>query len=73
MKYAVDRIEGKLVVLENIDTKEIINININKLNFKVKEKDLLIYKDNTFIKDDNLKNERLKLLQEKLNRVKNIK
>ena len=70
MKYSVDRIENNIVILQNLDNKEIKEV---KLSFKVKEGDILIYKDNKFIKDNNLKNERLKMLEEKLKRVQNIK
>ena len=70
MKYSVDRIENKIVILQNLDTKEIKEV---KLPFIVKEGDILVYKDNKFIKDDNSKNDRLKKLQEKLKRVQNIK
>ena len=70
MKYSVDRIENNIIVLQNLDTKEIKEV---KLSFKVKEGDILIYKDNKYIKDDNLKNDRLKMLEEKLKRVQNIK
>lgn len=70
MKYSVDRIENNIIILENLDTKEIKEIK--KLSFKIKEGDILVYKDNKFIKDDKEKDNRLKLLEEKLKRVQNI-
>ena len=72
MKYAVDKIEDDIIVLENIKTNEIKKIKINEINFNVKESDILIYKNNKYIKDDNEKESRLKTIQEKFNRVKNI-
>ena len=73
MKYAVDRIEGSIVVLENLEDTTIVKININDIDFKVKEKDILINTNNKYIKDDNEKENRIKIIQDKLNRVKNIK
>ena len=70
MKYSVDKIEDDIVVLQNLDTKEIKEV---KLSFKVKEGDILIYKDNKYIKDDKLKEARMKMLRDKLNKLKNIK
>ena len=73
MKYAVDRLEKNIVVLENISTKEMIQINKNKLGFSVSDGDILVYKNNKYYKDDNARAERLKMIQEKLNKVKGIK
>ena len=70
MKYSVDRIENNIIVLENLDTKEIKEINKSKLSFKVKEGDILVFKDNVFIKDDKAKEDRLKMMQEKFNKLK---
>lgn len=72
MKYAVDRIEEDIIVLENIKNNKIVEININDIDFKVKEKDILIYKNNKYIKDNKEKEDRLRIIQEKLNKVKNI-
>ena len=73
MKYSIDKIEDNIVVLESLEDKSIKEIDKKILDFNVKEKDILIYKDNKYYKDDNLKNERIKLLQEKLNKLKNLK
>ena len=37
MKYAVDRIEGELVVLENIESGEIVHVNIKEINADIHE------------------------------------
>ena len=73
MKYAVDRIEGKIIVLENINTKEIKEVNKQELGFNVSDGDIIIYKDNKYYKDDKAKQERINMLREKMNRLKNIK
>ena len=72
VKYAVDRIEGTVIVLENINTKEIKEISIKDINFKSNERDILIYKDNKYFKDEKIKEDRINMLREKLNKVKNI-
>ena len=68
-KYAVDRIEGKFAVLENIKTREIKLVELLLLPV-VKEKDILVYKDNLYMKDDKERRKRLKLIEEKLKRLK---
>ena len=72
MNYSVDRIENDIIILQNLDTKEMKEINKKSLRYNVKEGDILVYKDNIYIKDDNLKQDRLKMLEEKLKRVQNI-
>lgn len=73
MKYSVDRIENNIVILENINNKEIREVNIKKIGFNINEGDILVFKNNRYYKDDKEKKNRISLLQEKLNRVKNIK
>lgn len=73
MKYSVDRVEDNIIVLQNINTKEIIEINKKDINFKVVDGDIIIFKDNKYIKEERLKEDRLRLIQEKLNKVKGLK
>ena len=73
MKYSVDRVENNIIVLQNINTKEIIEINKKDINFKVVDGDIIIFKDNKYIKEEKLKEDRLRLIQEKLNKVKGLK
>ena len=70
MKYAVDRIEGNIIVLENINTKEIKEINKKSISFKVNDGDILVLKNNKYYKDDKSKEERLKIIKEKLDKLK---
>ncbi|MBR1385655.1 MAG: DUF3006 domain-containing protein [Bacilli bacterium] len=70
-KYAVDRIEGKFAVLENIDTREIKLVELLLLPV-VKEKDILIYKDGFYMQDSIERRRRLKTIQEKLNKLKSV-
>ena len=68
MKYAVDKIEDNIAVLENIDTKEKIEINIK--NMKIKEGDILVYIDGVYVVDVKEREKRYKELREKLDRLK---
>lgn len=71
-KYAVDRIEGKFAVLENLETREIKLVELLLLPV-VKEKDILVYQDNLYMIDDKERRKRLKLIKEKLAKLKSIK
>lgn len=70
MKYSVDRIENNIVVLESLDDNTIINVPINIFDFKVEESDIIVYKDNIFIKDDIEKEKRIISIREKMNRLR---
>ncbi len=68
-KYAVDRIEGKFAVLENLETKEIKLVELLLLPV-VKEKDILVYQDDLYMIDDVERRKRLRLISEKLKKLK---
>ena len=68
MKYAVDKIEDNIALLENIETKEKKEINIT--NMKIKEGDILVYIDGVYVVDVKERENRLKKLREKLDRLK---
>ena len=71
-KYAVDRIEGNFAVLENIKTREIKLVELLLLPV-VKEKDVIIYKDGFYQVDEKERKKRLKMIEEKLKKMKSIK
>lgn len=70
MKYAVDKIEDNIVTLENIIDGSKRNILLKDITFNIIEGDILVFNGKKYIKDDNLKNERLKKIQEKMNRLR---
>lgn len=72
MKYAVDEIIDDIAVLENIETKEKININIIKLPKNIHDGSIIIYEDNSYKIDKELELSREELIRRKLERVKNI-
>ena len=70
MKYAVDKINEDIAVLENINTGEIININVSEIPNNIKEKDILIFEDNLYRIDKIEKENRINVLREKMNRLR---
>ena len=69
MKYAVDRIEGNIIILENIETSEKIELPTIE-GMDAKEGDILIYENNTYRKDDTIKEERLNTIKEKMDKLR---
>lgn len=48
MKYAIDRIENNIAVLENLETKEIIEVDISLLPEGSKESSIITIIDNEY-------------------------
>lgn len=71
MKYSVDEIIDGIIKLENLETREIIYLNKSDIDFDIYENDILVLKNNKYIKDDELKSKRINMLKEKLERLKN--
>ena len=71
MKYSVDEIIDDVIKLENLNSKELVYLKKEDLDFDVKENDILVLKDGKYKKDENAKEERTKYLQEKLERLLN--
>lgn len=70
MKYAIDRIENNIAILENIETKEKINISISLLPSNIKEGNILLYKDNIYILDETEEETRRTRIMDKFNKLK---
>ena len=69
MKFTVDRIEGEYAILENIETGEKREELLTFLPI-VKEKDILVFEDNLYKKDDVERQRRMEEIREKLERLK---
>lgn len=69
-KYIVDRIEGDIIVLEDMYNKEMLNLRVQKVDFKVKEGDVLLYDGETYIKDEETREVREASIKEKFERLK---
>lgn len=70
-KYSVDRIEEDIIVLENIENKEIVEVNKTELDFEVVDGNILKLVDGKFVLDQELEVSRKESLRERLNRLKN--
>lgn len=70
-KYSVDRIEEDIIVLENIENKEIIEINKCELDFEVVDVNILKLVDGKFELDQEVEVSRKESLRDRLNRLKN--
>ena len=71
MKYSVDEIIDNIIKLEDLETREIRYLKKDDLDFETKENDILILGNNGYYKDEKLKNDRINILKEKLERLKN--
>ncbi|MGN1371309.1 MAG: DUF3006 domain-containing protein [Candidatus Coprovivens sp.] len=65
MKYSVDRIEENIAILESLKDKEKKEIPITELPSNTKEGNILLYKNNMYIKDEILEQKRKKDLKNK--------
>jgi hypothetical protein len=70
MKYSIDRIENDIAVLENIDTNEIIEIEISLLPENIKESNIVIYENNKYKLDQETEDSRKKDLLSRFSKLK---
>ncbi len=68
-KYVVDRIEGDIVVLQDLSTKKMKNVEKDLLP-KVKEGDALKYQNKEYTLDNETKSKREKDIKAKFERLK---
>ena len=71
MIYIVDKIEDNIAVLENKDTREIINVNISYLPSLIKEGSILKYDGSKYYIDNELEMKRRQDLLERFKRLRN--
>ena len=71
MRFAIDKIMDDIAVLENIDTGEIKNVDICILPKNIKETDILILENGIYKLDINEKENRINMLKEKMNKLRN--
>lgn len=70
MKYAIDRFENNLAILENLATKEIIEVDITKLPSNILEGSILIENNGNYNKDLSTEKARRQLILAKFNKLK---
>lgn len=70
MKYAIDRIENNIATCQNLETNEMVEIDLNLLPKKVKDGTILIYENNEYKIDKISEEKRRQAILEKFNRLK---
>ena len=71
MKYAIDRIENNIAILENITTKEKKEVDITLLPTSIKEGSIISYINNTYIQELSLEEKRRQEILERFKRLRN--
>ena len=66
MKYAVDKVEDDIVLLENILNGEKKEVRKECFSFQVKETDIIIVLNGIYKKDNKEKNDRIKMIKAKM-------
>lgn len=72
MNYAVDRINENIATIENIINKEKKEVPLELLPKNVKEGSIITLENDTYILNSNEEEARRKIIEEKLNRLKNL-
>lgn len=70
MKYAIDRIENNIAILENLETKEIIEVDISLLPEESKESSIITIIDNEYKLDIEEEQERKESLLNRFNKLR---
>ncbi len=70
MKWAVDRIEDDIVVLQNIETREVMDVEKNKFDLNVTEGMIVQETPDGFIHDEDEENIRKQVIADKFSRLK---
>lgn len=70
MKFSIDRIEGTIAILEDIDTKEKKELDISLLPNTIKEGSILLLKNNKYIIEKKEEEIRRKRIMDKFNKLK---
>lgn len=70
MKYAIDKIENNVALLENIKDGSKKEVDIKMLPLNVKETDILSYDGKVYLVDNNEKEKRIKIIREKMEKLR---
>ncbi len=70
MKYAVDRIEKNIAILESLSDKTRKEVLLDVLPLNIKEGTILTYENEVYKKDEVLEQERRTSIQNKFNMLK---
>jgi len=70
MKYAIDRIEGNIAILEDITNNKKIEVDTKELPPDIKDGSIVIFENNVYSLDLETESERRKRIMAKFNRLK---
>lgn len=73
MKYSIDRIENNIAILENIETQEIIEIDISLLPEGSKESSIIIVENDQYILDTQEEQKRKEDIFSRFNKLRKNK
>lgn len=73
MKFSVDRIEENIVIIQNLTTKEIIEISKDVLPNNIQDGSIITYENNKYVLDHKYKKKRETIIREKIDRLKRLK
>lgn len=73
VKFSVDRIIDNIVIIENLETKELLEINIKELPENIKDGTILKLENNQYILDETTQKIREETIREKMERLKRLK
>ena len=69
MKFAIDRIEGNIAVCQNIENKEIVQIDVCKLPKEIKEGSVVFFDGKDYFLDEEEENKIRKRIEDKMNKL----
>ena len=73
MKYAVDKIIDEIAVIEDMETQEMKEVNLELLPEEIQEGNILVYQDNEYFIDRQYEATRRQTLEEKLEELKRLR
>ena len=73
MKYSIDRIEGKIAILESLTTEEQKEVLLEVLPSNIKEGTILTYENNEYKKDEVLEQQRRTSIKNKFDMLRKRK
>lgn len=69
MKFAIDRIEENIAICQNIETKEMIEIDVDKLPKEIKEGCVIYFDGKDYLLDEEEENKIRKRIEDKMNKL----
>lgn len=68
-KYAVDQVIDDIIILEDLDSKERLEINKSIINMEIVDGDIISFDGNNYKKDNTHKQKRIDIIKEKMRRA----